>query len=92
MSNYDAQEVLRHIQIILSSEGLTPCQLREKIGDLINDELNNGTLVCDKAWQKCESKVSTIYPLTPWTHQLPVGNCAIHGGIFVKPVPSSTVA
>ena len=92
MSNYDAQEVLRHIQIILSSEGLTPCQLREQIDGLINEELSNSTLVCDKAWQKCEFKVSTIYPLTHWTHQLPVGNCSIHGGVFVKPVPTSTVA
>ena len=92
MSKYDAHEVLRHIQIILSRKRLTPCQLREEIGGLINDELSNRTVVCDKAWKKCEFKVPTVYPLTQWTNQLPIGNCAIHGGVFIKPEPTITAA
>ena len=92
MTNYDAQKVVRHIQIILSRKGLTPCQLREEIGELIEDELRDDTLVCDKAWQKCEVKVPTISPLIHGTRQQPVGSCATHNGLFIRPEPSATVA
>ncbi len=92
MSNRDDQKVLRNIQIILSSKGLTPSQLREQIGGLINDELSTGSFVCDKAWQKCEVKVPTIYPLIHRERQQPIGSCAVHGGVFVQPEPTTTVA
>jgi hypothetical protein len=89
MTDHDTREVLYHIQAILNRKGLTPCQLREGIGALVSGELGNDTLVCDKAWQKCEVKVPTIYPLVQWSLQRPLGSCSIHGGVFTKPESTS---
>lgn len=92
MTNHDAREVLLHIQAILNRKGLTPCQVREDIGALISDELSNGSLFCDRAWRKCEVKSPTIYPLIHWTRQQPLGSCVTHGGEFIKPESTTSVA
>ena len=92
MDNHDAREVLIHIQAILNRKGLSPCQVRADIDMLISGELSKGDLICDKAWQQCELKGQTFYPVVHWAPKQPPGRCAIHGGKFIKPESTSSAA